>query len=305
MPAGVPSVRPAPGWRLDPADPCWPPLWREIPDPPVTLEGRGRVACLTRPALAIVGTRLATPRGLAVARRLAGELAAVGWVIVSGLARGIDAAAHEGALAAGGETVAFVAHGVDRTYPPQHARLRSRIEAQGCVATELPRGARPEPGHFPLRNRLVAGMVRGVVVVEAPLKSGAMITARLSLEYNREVMAVPGPVEARQSRGCHELIRQGAVLVTSTADVLDLLLPPGPSLGESVPGAETGAAVPAGGAVRWLWERIDLDGIPLAQLQARWRGASGALSEALLTLELARLIRRLPGGRVARRVWAA
>ena len=305
MAAGVPSVRPAPGWRLEPVHPCWPPLWREIPDPPVTLEGRGRVACLIRPALAIVGTRLATPRGLAVARRLAGELATVGWVIVSGLARGIDAAAHEGALAAGGETVAFVAHGLDRTYPPQHARLRARIEAQGCVATELPRGARPEPGHFPLRNRLVAGMVRGVVVVEAPLKSGAMITARLSLEYNREVMAVPGPVEARQSRGCHELIRQGAVLVTSTADVLDLLLPPGPPLGEPVPGAEPGAAVPGGGAVSWLWERIDLDGIPLAELQARWRGASGVLSEALLTLELARLIRRLPGGRVARRVWAA
>ncbi len=305
MPAGRPPLRPAPGWRLEPSDPCWPPLWREIPDPPATLEGRGRAACLSRPALAIVGTRLATPRGLAVARRLAGELATVGWVIVSGLARGIDAAAHEGALAAGGETVAFVAHGLDRTYPPLHAGLRARIEAQGCVATEMARGARPERANFPLRNRLVAGLVRGVVVVEAPLKSGAMITARLGLEYNREVMAVPGPVEARQNCGSHLLIQQGAALVGSTADVLDLLPPPGPPPGAPGRQGEGGAGLPAGGAVRWLWERIDLDGVPLAALQAGWRGPPGALSEALLTLDLARLIRRLPGGRVARRLWVS
>ncbi|MHB8079087.1 MAG: DNA-processing protein DprA [Candidatus Krumholzibacteriia bacterium] len=301
MSAALPPVRPAPGWRLDPADPGWPPLWREIPDPPAGLEGRGRVACLTRPALAIVGTRLATPRGLAVARRLAGELATVGWVIVSGLARGIDAAAHEGALAAGGETVAFVAHGLDRTYPPLHVGLRARIEAQGCVATELARGTRPERRHFPLRNRLVAGLVQGIVVVEAPARSGALNTAHLGLAYNREVMAVPGPVEARQSCGCHALIRQGAALVASTADVLDLLPPPGPPAGAG----PDGPTVPGGEAVRWLWARLDLDGTTVAALQSRWRGAPGALAEALLTLELARLIRRLPGGRVARRIWTS
>lgn len=301
MPAGLPPVRPAPGWRLGPADPGWPPLWREMPDPPDRLEGRGRAACLARPALAIVGTRLATPRGLAVARRLAGELATVGWVIVSGLARGIDAAAHEGALAAGGETVAFVAHGLDRTYPPGHAGLRARIEAQGCVVTELARGARPERRNFPLRNRLVAGLAQGVIVVEAPARSGALITAHLGLAYNREVMAVPGPVEVRQNVGCHALIQQGAALVASTADVLDLVPPPGPP---ARPAAD-GTVAPGGEAVRWLWARLDLDGVPLAALEARWHGTPGALSEALLTLELARLIRRLPGGRVARRIWTS
>lgn len=301
MAAGLTPVRPAPVWRLDPADPRWPPLWREMPDPPATVEGRGRAASLARPALAIVGTRLATPRGLAVARRLAAELAEAGWVIVSGLARGIDAAAHEGALAAGGETVAFVAHGLDRTYPSIHTRLRARIEAQGCVVTEMSRGVKPERRNFPLRNRLVAGLVHGVIVVEAPPGSGALITARLGLEYNREVMAVPGPVESPQSRGCHALIRAGAALVTSTADIHELLPAPGRPPG----GAAAAPVPPVDGAARWLWDRIDFDGIAVAALESRWRGTAGALAEALLALELAQLIRRLPGGRVARRIWVA
>ncbi len=293
-------------WSLVPGDPDWPPLWREMPLPPAAVHGRGRRACLTRPALAIVGTRGATARGLAVARGLAADLARAGWIIVSGLARGIDTAAHEGALDAGAETIAVMGTGLDRTYPPGNRRLRARIEAQGCVVSEYAWGTSPEEANFAHRNRLVAGLASGVLVVEAPLGSGALLTAQIGLELDREVMAVPGPIDLRQARGCHRLLKAGATLVEGVADVHGALVPPLIARADAAAVSGTRAAAPvaaAGGPARWLWDRIDLEGVALDELRAQWRADAGAFAEALLALEMARLIRRLPGGRVARKIW--
>jgi len=298
---GAAGARPA-GWTLTTADSEWPPLWRELVDPPAEVFGRGRRDCLAQPVLAIVGTRRATPRGMAVARGLAGALASAGWVIASGLARGIDAAAHAGALEAGGTTVAVMATGLDLTYPPAHVALRARIEARGCTVTELPPGTLPLPYQFPRRNRLVAGMARGVIVVEAPLRSGALGTAWLAADQNREVMAVPGPVDAPQSAGCHHLLKEGAALIDSVEDVHRLLPPPRPAPPDPQPPAATPLPAP-GTPARWLWDRLDCSGVAQSELLGRWPGPASDWAEALVALEMAGLIRRLPGGRLARRIW--
>jgi DNA processing protein len=264
------------------------------------VRGCGDRGALNRPAVAIVGTRAASPRGVAVARRLAADLARAGWIVVSGLARGIDAAAHEGALDADGATVAIMATGVDRTYPAGHAALRRRIEGRGCVVTEAPDGTAPLPFLFPRRNRLVSGLARGVVVVEAPLRSGAMSTAYHGLDQGREVFAVPGPVDADACRGCHHLLRQGAHLAERAADVLEVLgHPPGAASGE----APVAALPVAGSAARWIWDRLDLTGLRLSELRARWTGTEEVWHEGLLALEMAGLIARLPGGGIARKIW--
>ena len=176
-------------------------------------------------AVAIVGTRGATPYGLDVAGRLAEELAGCGVTVVSGLAEGIDAAAHEGALRAGGRTIAVVGHGLDRIYPPQHQELAERIAGSGCVVSEFPMGEKPHPWNFPKRNRIIAGLSLGTLVVEAPFKSGALITARYAMEQGREVFAVPGPVSSRQSEGALALIKDGAKLVCRVEDILEELAP--------------------------------------------------------------------------------
>lgn len=295
-----PGRDPGATWRLDAASRDWPPLWRELPDPPAVVHGRGRRDVLGRPVLAIVGTRRPTPRGTAVAHELAAELAYAGWVIASGLAHGIDAAAHRGALSVGGQTVAVLAGGLDGTYPAGHRALRAAIERHGCVLSEYPPGTPPRAFRFLARNRLVAGMARGVLVVEAPANSGALTTARFALDYDREVLAVPGPVDAPQSAGCHELIRAGAALVTAAAHVHEALPPPLPlaaAAGRPPP------PLPAPGTpARWLLDRLDLGGTAQAELRSQWAGAAAQWAEALLALELAGLIRRLPGGRLARTI---
>ncbi len=288
--------------RLSRGDDFWPPLWREMDDPPAGITVAGQVAALIRPALAIVGTRAATPRGLAVAEGLARDLAAAGWVIVSGLARGIDGAAHRGALAAGGVTVAIMGTGIDRTFPAGHAGLRRRIETQGCVLSELPDGAPPLRYHFPRRNRLIAGLAQGVVVVEAPLRSGALLTAYLALDLCREVFAVPGPVDRLESRGCHHLLKQGATLVEEIEDVHRVLAPPSCGAGSTAVPADPPLPVP-GSAARWIWDRLDLEGSGLEELRSRWAGGPEVWAEGLVALEMAGLIRRLPGGVIARRIW--
>ncbi len=292
-------------WSLGPEHADWPPLWREMPLPPARVHGRGARACLGREAIAVVGTRRATSRGLAVARRIAADLARAGWVVVSGLAAGIDGAAHAGALEAGGLSVAVMGTGLDRTWPPRHGGLRARLEAQGCVITEYGWGEEPQDRNFAERNRLVAGLCRGVLVVEAPARSGALLTAQISLELDREVFAVPGPVDALQSRGCHTLRRAGAGLVETAADIHRHLSPP---LLARAPRTQPGGLLPlpAPGpdpAPRRLWDLLDLEGVPWERLEAAWEGGAGTLAEALLALELAGLIRRLPGGRVARKIW--
>jgi DNA processing protein len=178
-----------------------------IPDPPPVLWATGVLETLHKPAIAIVGSRAATPYGLAMAKRLSGELAAAGIVIVSGLARGIDSAAHVAALAARGSTIGVLGCGVDRIYPPEHKDLAREMEQTGCIASEFPPGVPPLQHHFPLRNRIISGLSVAVLVVEAPEKSGALITAAAALEQGREVLVVPGPATAGRNRGGHLLIR--------------------------------------------------------------------------------------------------
>lgn len=202
----------------------YPPLLAHISDPPPLLAMRGDPSLLRRPSVAIVGARNASLNGCRFAAVLARDLGAAGICVVSGLARGIDAAAHGAALPSG--TVAVVAGGIDVVYPPEHGDLYAAITARGLVIAEMPLGQRPQAQHFPRRNRIISGTCQAVVVVEAGLRSGALITARMALDQGREVLAVPGSPLDPRARGSNDLIRQGAVLVESAADVIDALAKP-------------------------------------------------------------------------------
>jgi len=191
---------------------------REIHDPPARLFVRGSLP--DRPMIAIVGSRRATPYGLRVAYRLAADLSCRGVAVVSGLARGIDAAAHRGALSGPTPTVAVMATGLDRVYPPEHTELAEQIAATGALVTEAPEGTAPVPSRFPVRNRIISGLSKGVVVVEAAMRSGALITARTAAEEGRDVFAVPGSVENPLTEGTHALLRDGATLVRDVDDIL-------------------------------------------------------------------------------------
>ena len=210
---------------IDESMPDYPRLLKEIHDPPPVLFVRGSLTGDDNLAVAIVGTRHASRYGLMMAERLAGNLARSGLTVVSGLARGIDGAAHRGALAAGGRTVGVLASGVRNVYPPEHDDLADAICRQGAVLSENRLDFRPIAGSFPQRNRIISGLSLGVIVVEAAERSGALITARHAMEQGREVFAVPGRVDQRQSHGCHRLIRDGARLVESIDDVLEELGP--------------------------------------------------------------------------------
>ncbi|QEI04540.1 DNA-protecting protein DprA [Pigmentiphaga aceris] len=205
------------------ADAHYPDMLREMSDPPVLLYVVGDVHALSRRTIAIVGARHATPGGNILAHDFAQALATRDWCIASGLALGIDAAAHRGTLAAAGKTVAVVGTGADIVYPARNRDLAHQIAASGAIVSELPLGTKALPHHFPRRNRLVAGLSRGVLVVEAAVHSGSLITARLAADMGREVFAIPGSIHSPLSRGCHALIRQGAKLVETAQDVLDEL----------------------------------------------------------------------------------
>lgn len=203
--------------------PEYPSLLAEISNPPRCLWTRGERALLARQAVAVVGARAASRDALNMAAQLAADLARAGLVVVSGLARGIDAAAHRGALDAGGATIAVLGTGIDVVYPSDNAALHERIAAHGLLMTEFPPGSPPEDWHFPRRNRIISGLSLGVVVVEARDKSGSLITARLAGEQGRDVMVVPGPAGTGQNRGGHALLRDGAKLVESAVDILQEL----------------------------------------------------------------------------------
>ena len=216
--------------------PNYPPQLREIPDPPAVLWVRGDLECLSAPAVGVVGSRDATPASLAVARKLGTELADAGLVVVSGLARGVDGASHAGALAGTGRTVAVLGSGVDVVYPRQHRGLAEQVSHAGALVSELPPWVGPRAWHFPLRNRIISGLSRAVVVVEASEKSGSLITARLALEQGREVLAVPGGILSGRHRGTHGLIKDGARLVETVDDVLEEIgwrRPPVQAVGDS------------------------------------------------------------------------
>lgn len=274
--------------------PRYPSMLARLADAPAVLWVRGQAPALSLPAVAVVGSRAASAEGLRAARLLGEGLAAAGVVVVSGLARGIDAAAHEGALGAG-RTVAVLGCGVDVAYPPEHADLARRVAETGAVVAEFPPGTAPRAHHFPLRNRIISGLGLAVVVVEAAERSGALITARTALDQGREVMAMPGAVAGGRNRGAHGLIRDGALLVESAGDVLDALrlLPRAESPAGAVPPAlapddEVLAAMTPG-----LAEEIDA-------IAARIAWPAPALLARVAALELDGWIERLPGGRILR-----
>ncbi len=291
---------------LTPDHSNWPAAWIPMADPPAKVYASGNLKALTASAIAIVGTRKASARGLAVARTLGADLSRLGWTIVSGLALGIDAAAHQGALDSGGRTIGVMATGIDRIYPRAHGNLRHQIEVEGCCITEYDPGSSPRKYHFPRRNRLIASLCQAVIVVEAPLKSGAMLTAYRALDYDREVFAVPGPIDLLTSKGCHHLLRQGAHVLEGADDVIQVL---GQPIGAKLvrePAIEpvSGTGLPmAGSAARWIYDRLNLEGVRRDDLRSLWMGNEGAWTEGLLALELAGLILWLPGSRISRRFW--
>ena len=200
-------------------DPRYPTLLKEIPDPPLALFVWGDPASLNHPQLAIVGSRRPTVNGLELAREYATGLSHAGWAITSGLALGIDGAAHQGALNANGYTLAVLGTGINTIYPTRHQNLAAQISQQGAVISEFAPGTPALPHHFPMRNRIISGLSQGVLVVEAAIKSGSLITARLAAEQGREVFALPGTVRNRQAQGCLQLIQQGALCVTEVSDI--------------------------------------------------------------------------------------
>jgi DNA processing protein len=246
-------------------------------------------AALERPAVALVGSRAASPHGLAVAERLAADLAARGIVVVSGLARGVDSAAHRGALAGGGSTIAVLGSGADIIYPPEHAALARDIEAAGIVMSELVPGTPPLPLFFPLRNRIISGLSRAVVVIEAGEKSGSLITARLALDQGRDVLAVPGNVLSGRNRGAHGLLRDGAKIVEGADDILEELgLQAGTAVRAGLPNDPVLASLIPG-------EPADLDAIA-----ERSGVAPARLLPRLFELELRGFVTRAGGGRFVR-----
>ena len=281
--------------------PAWPPALLQTADPPLLLYVQGDVTMLSRPALAIVGSRNPTPQGRDNARNFAKALGELGYVIVSGLARGIDGAAHQGALEASSGTVAVVGTGLDEVYPPSHQELAQRIAHNGALVSEFAPGTPGLPEHFPLRNRIIAGLTQGTLVVEAALQSGSLITARLALEGGREVFAIPGSIHSPQSKGCHRLIKQGAKLVESAADIVDEL--GGARRGAASPATELEAA-PDNADPRFaaLLQALGHDPVTLDALMARTGCSASELSALLLELELRGEVARLPGGLYQRRV---
>ena len=276
------------------ADAEYPQALLQIPDPPAVLYVRGRPDLLNAPALAIVGTRNPTPQGTRNAERFAAALAEAGLTITSGLALGIDAAAHRGALAASGNTVAFIGTGIDRLYPAANQQLALEIVARGAIVSQFPLGVPPAAANFPRRNRLISGSSRGALVVEATIDSGSLITARLAAEQGREVFAVPGSIHSPQSRGCHKLIRQGAKLVETVQDVLDELSWAGAVAG--LPASASDRPSVAGG----LLPLIGFDPCTADELVERSGLTADAVSVMLLQLELDGQVATLPGGRYQR-----
>lgn len=280
-------------------DPEYPLRLRSITDPPPLLYVTGVLASDDQYAVAVVGTRRPTPAGRVLAEELSRGLAVAGFTIVSGLARGIDAAAHRGALAAGGRTLAVLGCGIDRTYPPEHDALRKQIEGAGAVLSELPLGSPPHGYHFPRRNRLISGLSLGVVVTEAAQQSGSLITARLAADQGREVFAVPGSIKEKGSRGPHSLIKQGAKLVEQVEDIIEELL----SQVEGALRERLLARAPATGESgsrpsqeeEQVYRLLSSELIHVDDLIARAGLPAARITSLLLSLEIKGFIRQFPG----------
>lgn len=289
----------APRQILTLGDPQYPPQLLQTADPPLLLYAHGHTEWLARPSIAIVGSRNPTAQGRDNARAFARHLGEAGLVVVSGLALGIDGAAHEGALEGGGTTIAVIGTGIDRVYPARHRSLAHRIADKGLILSEYPLGTPPLARHFPPRNRIIAGLSSATLVVEAALQSGSLITARQALEAGRDVFAIPGSIHSPQSRGCHALIKQGAKLVDSAGDILEELRWPMPHATVPVAPCAVGSDVPSG--LRDLLEALGHDPVSLDALVARTGRSAAELNAQLLELELAGSVARLAGQLFQRR----
>ncbi|MGE8364606.1 DNA-processing protein DprA [Cupriavidus sp.] len=270
------------------ADAAYPRTLLDLSDPPLVLYIKGRLDALGAPAVAMVGARSATVQGVEDARRFARVLSDAGLAVVSGLALGIDGAAHDGALAGVGGTVAVIGTGADLVYPARHRELAHRIATHGAIVSEFPLGAPGRSHHFPQRNRIIAALARGVLVVEAAARSGSLITARLAAEIGREVYAIPGSIHAPLSKGCHRLIRQGAKLVETAHDVLE-------ELGWGGAGVRTVLPAPMPALDDVLGLTLTHDPVTLDALCARTALPPEQVAAILLNLELAGAVERLPG----------
>ena len=281
--------------------PDYPPLLAELPDAPPFLFIAGEPRLLLTRQLAIVGSRHPTPTGAEHAREFAQHLASAGLTITSGLALGVDAAAHQGALAAPGLTIAVAATGLDRVYPARNRALAHEIAEQGALVSEFPIGSGPRAEHFPRRNRIISGLSLGTLVVEAALKSGSLITARLAAEQGREVFAIPGSIHNPLARGCHRLIREGAKLVETAQDILEELgLPVAPEAARPSSPAAPETTAPLDPDYRHLLDNLGYDPTPVDTLVERTGLTAEAVSSMLLLLELRNEVASLDGGRYQR-----
>lgn len=287
----------------------FPPQLESVARPPAALFVDGDAAVLLQPQIAVVGARSASAAGLANARAFSRALAATGLVVTSGLAEGIDGAAHTAALDAGTPTVAVMGTGPDLVYPRAHRALAARIAAHGALVSEFPPGTTARPEHFPRRNRIIAGLALGTLVIEAGLRSGSLITARLAGEQGREVFALPGSIHNPLARGCHRLIRDGARLVESVDEVLDALRPLAQALGAELAARldDDGNGAPAAGGgwrddpdYRRLLDALGHEPTALEELAERTGLGAAALSSMLLMLELEGVVAGLAGGRYER-----
>ena len=276
----------------------YPARLRMIADPPPFLYVKGEIRAEDDKAVAVVGSRSASDYGRKVTRDLSRGLAALGFTVVSGLARGIDGTAHETALGCGSRTIAVLGSGVDRAYPPEHAALYRRISQNGAVVSELPVGTRPMAFNFPPRNRLISGLSLGVVVVEATEKSGSLITAALAVEQGREVFAVPGEVGSSRSRGAHRLIRQGAKLVETVEDIVEEIAPQLLTrAGEQAKDGRRGLPQNASEEVKKIFHLLQERSLQIDEVIESSGFSPAKVSEVLLDLELQGYLRQLPGKR--------
>jgi DNA processing protein len=273
-------------------DPRYPELLTHIPDPPLMLYAAGNVSLLARPCLAVVGARNASTQGKANAEAFAQALSTAGLTIVSGLAAGIDASAHEGALRGGGSTIAVVGTGLDRVYPAYHRKLAGRIGEDGCMVSEYALGTPPLANNFPRRNRIISGLAAGVLVVEAAAESGSLITARLAIDQGREVFALPGSIHSALAKGCHKLIREGAHLVETANEVLEAM--------HISPLAATAPLPQVASACEGLLDSIGFGPMDFDALADATGEGAASLNSQLLLLELAGLVERLPGNVIQR-----
>ena len=289
---------------LSQPDDDYPHLLRQIYDPPVVLYVGGRLTARDKNAVAMVGSRLTTHYGLETARKLAYQLAYVGVTVVSGGARGIDTAAHQGALSAKGRTVAVLGNGINIVFPPENVELFERIAAHGAVLTQFPFNRKADKQSFPIRNRIVAGMSLGTVVVEANLASGALITANFAVEYGRQVFAVPGRIDSPQSKGCHDLIKKGAKLCEGAEDVLSEFEYLFPASNRPASASQTGVlpALELSENEQKIYGALSTEEDSIDDVIRRSGLPSSAVSVALLSLEMKRLVRQLPGKLFVRNV---